>query len=58
MPPQRPNLVLSTNIPNIKLHIFVGHALYVKADRRDGSDILIGEFQFVENSCTEGGSNN
>ena len=49
MPPQRPNLVLSSYIPDVKFHILVGHSLHVEADSGYRSDVLI-ELKFVENS--------
>lgn len=54
MSPQRSNLVLPTDVPDIEFHILVCHALHVEADRGDGSDVLVGEFQFVENCCIGG----
>lgn len=51
MSPQRSNLVLPTDVPDIEFHILVCHTLHVEADRGDGSDVLVGEFQFVENCC-------
>lgn len=40
MPPQRPNLVLATDIPNVELDVFISHSFDVEADGRDGSNIL------------------
>lgn len=34
MPPERSDLILSTNIPHGKLDVFVFHSLYVEACRR------------------------
>ena len=47
MPPQRPDLVLAANIPDIELDILVCDALDVKSNRGDRGDVLV-EFQFVE----------
>ena len=47
MPPQRPNLVLSPNVPDIKLHVLVGNSLDVEPDCRDGGDVLI-QFELVQ----------
>ena len=47
MPPQRPNLVLSTHIPHIELDILVRDRLDVEADCRDRRDILV-ELELVE----------
>lgn len=47
MPPQRPNLILSTHIPHIELDILVRDRLDVEAHRRDGGDVLV-QLQFVE----------
>lgn len=41
MPPQRPDLILTTNIPNIKLGILVRDRLDIKSNRRDRSDVLL-----------------
>ena len=51
MSPQGSDLVLTTDIPNVEFDVLVGHALDVKAHGRNGSDILVAEFQFVENCC-------
>ena len=48
--PQRPNLVLSTHIPDIEFYIFVCDCLDVKADCRNGGDGLI-KLELVENCC-------
>lgn len=50
MTPERTNLVLTTDIPNIELDVLIGHALHVEADGGDCGDILVAEFQFVKNS--------
>jgi hypothetical protein len=41
--PQRADLVLSTNIPDVEFDVLVGDALNVETDSRNGSDILIRE---------------
>ena len=47
MSPQWPNLVLSSDVPNVELHILVRHSLDVEAHGGDGSDGLI-EFEFIQ----------
>lgn len=54
MPPQRSNLVLATNIPDVKLDVLVRDSLDVEADSRDGGDVLA-ELELVEDSCLSGG---
>jgi hypothetical protein len=51
MSPQRPDLVLSTDVPDVELCILVGDCFYVEANGRDSGDILF-EFEVVENSCS------
>lgn len=46
MPPKRPNLVLSSHIPNIELDVLICDRLNVEADGRDGGDLGV-ELQFV-----------
>ena len=50
MPPQWPNLVLSSHVPYIELDVLVGNCLDVEPDGWYGGDILI-ELEFVEDSC-------
>ena len=50
MPPQRPYLILPTNIPNVELDILIRDGLDVEPDSRDGSDVLV-EFEFVQDRC-------
>lgn len=50
MPPQWPDLVLPTNIPDIELDILVCDTFDVKSNRGDRSDVLI-ELQLVEDCC-------
>jgi len=47
MSPQRPDLILSADIPNVELDVFVGDRLDVEADGGDGGDVLV-EFELVE----------
>lgn len=54
MPPQRTNLVLTTDIPDVKLDILVGDSLDVEADGRNGGDVLA-ELELVENGGLAGG---
>lgn len=53
MSPQRSNLVLTTNIPHIKLDILVGDRLDVEAHCGDCRHILA-ELELVENGCLAG----
>lgn len=50
MPPQRPNLILPTHIPHIKLDILIRHRLNIKPHRRDRSHVLV-ELELVQNRC-------
>jgi hypothetical protein len=50
MPPQRSDLVLSTNIPNIELDILICDSLDVKPYGRDCGDVLI-QLQFIQYRC-------
>lgn len=50
--PQRTNLVLTTDVPDVKFDVLVGHALDVEPDGGDGGDILV-ELQLVQDSCAE-----
>lgn len=47
MPPQRPNLVLTADVPDIKLDVFVRYSLDVEPYGRDGRNRLV-EFEFVK----------
>ena len=47
VPPKRPNLILPSHIPNVKLDILIGDGLDIEADSRDGSDVGV-ELQLVE----------
>lgn len=47
--PEGPNLVLAADVPHVELDILIGDALDVEADSRDSGDVLVAEFQFVEN---------
>jgi len=48
--PQRPDLVLASDIPDIELCVLVGDGLDVKTDGRDGCHVLV-ELEFVEDGC-------
>lgn len=47
MSPQRSNLVLAADIPDVELDILIRDRLDVEADCRDGGDVLV-ELEFVE----------
>jgi hypothetical protein len=50
MSPQRPDLVLTSDIPDVEFGVLVGDGFDVEADGRDGSHVLV-EFELVENCC-------
>ena len=50
MPPQRPDLVLSSHVPDVEFDILVGDGLDVEADGRNGSDVLV-ELELVKDRC-------
>jgi hypothetical protein len=50
MPPKRPDLILSSHIPHIKLDILIRHRLNVEAHCRNGSDVLV-QLQLVQYRC-------
>jgi len=52
MPPERTDLVLSTDVPDVELGVLVGDCLNVEADCRNGGDILV-ELQLVKNGWKE-----
>jgi hypothetical protein len=52
MSPERSNLVLSADIPDVELCVFVRDRLYVEANGGDGGDVLL-ELEIVEDSCGE-----
>lgn len=52
MTPQRPDLVLSSHIPNIEFNVLVGNGLDVESDGGDGGDALV-QLQFVEYCCSK-----
>lgn len=54
MPPQRPNLILTTNIPDVEFYILVGDCLDVESDGGDCGDVLA-ELELVENGRLSGG---
>ncbi len=41
MPPQGPDLILSTDIPHVELDVFIGDGFDVEADGGDRGDVLI-----------------
>lgn len=47
MSPERSDLVLTTDIPNVELDVLIGHALDVESDGRNSSHVLVAEFKFV-----------
>lgn len=52
MPPQRPDLVLSADIPDVEARVLVGDGLDVESDGGDGVDFAGGaggELEGVEN---------
>lgn len=51
MPPQRANLVLSTDVPDIKFDVLVCDVFDVESDCGNGGHILV-ELQFVQNRCS------
>ena len=50
MPPQRPDLILPSHVPNIELDILIRDGLDVEADGGDGSDVGV-ELELVEDGC-------
>lgn len=48
--PERPDLVLATDIPDIELDVLIGDTLDVEANGGDGGHVLVAEFQFIKNS--------
>ncbi len=50
MPPERSNLVLTTDVPHIELDILIGHGLDVETDCWNGGDVLA-ELELVKYSC-------
>ena len=48
MPPQRTNLVLAADIPDVELGVLVCYGLDVEANGGDGCDILI-KLELVKN---------
>lgn len=51
MSPQRTDLVLTADIPDVELGVLVCDGLDVEADGGDGGDVLV-ELELVEDSCT------
>lgn len=54
MPPQRSDLVLTANVPDIKFDVLVGNSLDVEADRGDRSDVLA-QLELIEDGGLAGG---
>ena len=50
MSPERTNLVLAPDIPNIELCVLVRDGLDVEADGGNGGDVLV-ELELVEDGC-------
>jgi hypothetical protein len=48
--PQRADLVLAADVPDVELGVLVGDGLDVEADRGDGGDVLV-ELELVEDGC-------
>lgn len=51
--PERSDLVLTTDIPDVELDVLVGHTLDVESDGGNGSHVLVAEFKFVKNCWKE-----
>lgn len=47
MPPQRPNFILPSHVPNVELDIFIRDRLDVEADSGDSGDVGV-ELELVE----------
>ena len=54
VPPQRPDLVLAADVPDVEFHVLVGDGLDVEADGRDGGDVLP-ELELVQDGRLAGG---
>jgi hypothetical protein len=54
MSPQRTDLVLSTDIPHVKLDILVCNSLDVESDSGDGGHVLV-QLELVQNGRLSGG---
>jgi hypothetical protein len=50
MSPKRPDLILSTHIPNIKLNILIRHRLDVKPHRGNRRNVLV-QLQLIQYRC-------
>lgn len=48
--PQRPDLVLATDVPDVEFGVLVCHGLDVEADCGDCGDVLV-ELKLVEDRC-------
>jgi hypothetical protein len=53
--PEGTDLVLTAHVPYVELHVLICNTLDVESDGRNCGDILVGEFQFVEDCCTSVG---
>lgn len=53
MPPQRTDLVLAADIPDVELGVLVCDGLDVEANGGNGCDVLV-ELELVEDGCSEG----
>lgn len=52
MSPQRADLVLTSDVPDIEFGVFVRNGFYVEADSGDSRDVLV-ELELIQNSYTE-----
>lgn len=50
MPPERTDLVLSADVPDVEFDVLVGYGFDVEADGRNGGNILV-ELKFIEDCC-------
>jgi hypothetical protein len=48
--PQRADLVLAADVPDIELCVLVRHGFDVEPDGRNGGDVLV-KLELVENRC-------
>lgn len=49
MSPERSDLVLTTDIPNIEFDVLISDTLDVESDGGNGGHVLVAELQFVQN---------
>ena len=52
VPPQRTDLVLTTDVPHIELGVLVCDGLDVEANGGDGCDVLV-ELELVKDGCLQ-----